>query len=349
MLFTAPSPIFQSELAILARLHSGDLILKARQNRVTFVASGPGYNFETWFPAVVTTPGSFQASSARLASYFKTAKEAEYTFSLTDDRLTITSESTKLFLHVTPKPWQHSPPATSTFLGTFDMVTIRNLLSAVSVAIGFDPMRPAYSGIFLQIQPDRLTAIAADGARLCFAEIGALNEGSGVVFLTKPGYRKVANLFAGARGVVSIYKSTSTEGSRYWLTDHRRILYVEGSAVLPDCLPVTSATFEHEITFNAADLRTTINRIVTPDGRATTLLLIFAAEEFEVRADGAVEKLAGGGWNGEPVKLAFNSRYVMDFLRVAGNRDVSLSFNDAPGVTCWDDSRIRYFLMPCAV
>jgi DNA polymerase-3 subunit beta len=201
-------------------------------------------------------------------------------------------------------------------------------VSQVSFAAASDETRPALTGVYLFVKDESLNLVATDGYRLSVKTLKMTLEAEAVSQLKKglivpaKAFQEAARIAGEEEGEVKFYLT---------LNSNQLIFQVGGTEIVTRLIEAKFPEFE-KIIPERGEIRTTVE--TDEFARVVKMASIFARESanivrlslsqdgVEVAANtaqvgenkGLVETKVEGG----EAKIAFNSRYLLDFLGVVG-------------------------------
>ena len=225
-----------------------------------------------------------------------------------------------------------------------DAATMLGLIERTAFAVSTDETRYNLNGVFFEPQGGKLRLVATDGHRLALAEAdvpGDFKLKKGVI-LPKKGLFELKKLLAEAveggeeKPAAELgFVESSAVVRRAGVTLVMRL--IEGT--FPDYRQVIPKAGEKHLKVGRARLLETLRRIsllasdkshaVKLDlGKGNLRVLSQNPDLGEGKEDVTVE------YQGDPLKIGFNARYLIDVLQVLGAEDVSLELADdlSPGV-----------------
>jgi DNA polymerase-3 subunit beta len=246
---------------------------------------------------------------------------------------------------------------------TFDPAELRGAVSQVSIAAATDESRPILTGILLDADPDtgRLTLAAADGFRLSVrtaALPGDLSERIHVIVPAKA-LIELGRVSADSSEPIQVALSARGNQIMFRLPDVQLVSQlIDGNfpdyeKIVPES-HATRAVVNTSALLNAARIasyfaRDAANvvrlRLDASDGGSLTV----SAQAADV---GENESELAAVLEGDELEIAFNAKYLMDLLNVAGTDQVALELTTAasPGVfRPVDDGGFTHVIMPMHV
>lgn len=205
-------------------------------------------------------------------------------------------------------------------------------VAQVARAASADDARPVLTGVSLEAQPGTLTAAATDSYRLAVRTVpwDATERITALVprRALDEARRSAEQLGGEVRIVLEANQVTFVFGDRR-LTS--RLL--EGK--FPDFRQLIPSGFERRLTVDRAELVDVVRRVSVVGEANTTVTpvtLHLTADTVRVTAGtgevGHAEESMPGRLEGDDLQIAFNPRYLVDGLDVAGGEEVMLEFRD---------------------
>lgn len=239
---------------------------------------------------------------------------------------------------------------------TLDLNTLNDAVKRVSIAASKDDSRPILTGILWKTENDKLNLVATDGHRLAY-------EG---LILTKD--TPALNIVMPTRHLMEAMRLFQSEEPLEIAVDQGRILFqqeglkyfsrlLEGQfpdykEVIPDDFigkgrikrDYLMEALERISLFASEDMIRRIN-LVKMGLSQTNLKLESLAQEI-----GQIQEILAWDYEGEELEIGFNTKYLLENLRVMDMEEVELKFTGAEGpavITGFNsDIDYLYLLLP---
>jgi DNA polymerase III subunit beta len=240
-------------------------------------------------------------------------------------------------------------------------VVLRTMIAKTIFAISQEESRYTLRGALLVIKPSLLTMVATDGHRLAHVEMlkskVAVNGEIRVVVPAK------------AMGeIYSLLQSTDAESVGF-AKDDSTLFFTIGTRLLtsrmltgtfPNYEMVLPRDLSKSVEVPAAHLAQSVQRVAQfADERSGAVLFRMDKDSLRVSSSspeaGESEDLLEATYSGDPSAIRFNSRYVRDFLKIAGGGKVKFffkapeaagEFRTDPAADGLPDCNYRYIVMP---
>lgn len=245
----------------------------------------------------------------------------------------------------TGKEWTFEVPASD----------LAVMLDKVSFAISTEETRYYLNGIFLHEVGERLRAVATDGHRLAWYELDRPDGAAGMPgrIIPRKTVERLAKLVAGADGPVDI---TVSEARMSFGIGTTRLVSKLIDASFPEYMRVVPAVDGTCMTVHAGEFAACVDRVATIQterGRGVRLSVrqgMLAASMQSAAGDAADDEIAVQ-YDGQPIEMGFNSRYLMDIAgQIEGECAVHLTNPSAPAkILDTGNDRALYVIMPMRV
>jgi DNA polymerase-3 subunit beta len=230
--------------------------------------------------------------------------------------------------------------------------TIVAATERVTRAASRDDTRPVLTGVLVRLEADAITMVATDSYRLAVRRAAITNGPAEPVEALIP-----ARALAEAQRIVSASGAdevelvlTETQGTVRAGDMHLTTRLIDGQ--FPDYRQLIPERFEHDLTFNRAELLGVLTRIGVLAQRNTPVRMSFANGELTVSA---VSDQLGEGreslpvpFSGEPLEIGFNVEFLRAGVDSIEGEIVRLGIISPlrPGLLRGENDDYRYLLMP---
>lgn len=238
------------------------------------------------------------------------------------------------------------PQVTDGLTLTLDQKAFRRAIAQVQFAAAADDTRPVLTGIHTQVEGDTLTLAAADGFRLAVHKLPIEQDIAEKVEVIIPAraLREVERLIGDEEGPVEM----SINGARSQVVFKMKTVELVATLLqgtFPNYNQLIPASYAARATINMKQFlqETRISSIFARDGAGIVRLQMEPGEgkaagkmTISARAEEIGEHRGEMDvkLEGEPSKIAFNSRYLQDVLAVLDSEEVALETTtpSSPGV-----------------
>ncbi|MGY2133631.1 DNA polymerase III subunit beta [Hymenobacter sp. HD11105] len=204
-------------------------------------------------------------------------------------------------------------------------------LSKTLFAVSYDELRPAMTGILVQVYPTQLTFVATDGHRLIRYQRTDITSSRNANVIIP---RKACGLLKGALGTEETVVKVEFNSTNAIFSFHQiRLVCRLVDERYPDYENVIPVSNPNTLQLNRLDLLNTVRRLNIYSNRTThQIRLRLTASELTVSAEDldfnreASEKLACQ-YDGEEFEIGFNARFFQEVLSSLDSIQVSLALS----------------------
>ncbi|MGV9408774.1 DNA polymerase III subunit beta [Nocardia sp. NPDC003693] len=284
--------------------------------------------------AEVREPGDVLVSGRLLAEIAKALPARPVELSANDERLEIVCGQSRFALPLLPVEDYPELPAAPPVIGTADHAEFSEAVAQVGVAAGKDDTLPMLTGIKIEFHADVLRLISTDRFRIAIRELdwqpAGPVDGDADAGLLVPARALVdtARSLSGSRIDIAGGAGRSilglATGGRSHTVRTLDLPYAPYRSYLEDKRTATAR-------LDAAALVEAIKRVslLSPHGAQVQLSLTAAAAKLAAGGDnaGEAEETLGCEFDGEPLAVAFNPRYLLDGLTALRAGTVEIALN----------------------
>jgi len=244
--------------------------------------------------------------------------------------------------------------ASNSYSVSFDLAAndMKRLLDKPRFAVSDDESKYYLNGVYLHVMDGQLKAVATDGHRLGLASmVSPVEAMPGVIIPNKTLGEFIKNLTIGDVTVsVSETKIRLQSGTTVIVSK-----VIDGT--FPDYTRVIPAANGNVMNAGASDLKDAANRVsLVADDRVRTVKFVLSDDQLDMIVQGAVGNMAeetiGVSYDGEPLTIGFNAKYLADALQRCNGDDVRIEFGgnmDPVIIRHTDDKGFLAVLMPFRV
>jgi DNA polymerase-3 subunit beta len=338
-------------------------LFETTDNNLLITATDLDLSLRTFCPAKVIKAGSCTIPARKLYEYARLLGDGEVTIRLLENhwvQIRSGRSNTKM-VGMSRDNFPALPlfPAQSAI--QLPARVLQTMIARTIFAISQEESRYTLNGALLLIKPESITMVATDGHRLAHIETVkskvAVNEEIRVLVPRKALAEINTLLNSSAVDAIGFAKDASTLfftiGARLFTSRQLTGTFPKYEAVLPRDL-------DKSVEVPAAQLSQAVQRVSQfSDERSSAIRLRIEKNQLRVFSSsaeaGESEDSLETSYGGDPLVIGFNSRYVLDFLKVAGGGNVRFHFKaaDASGEFRTDQTsdedcgyNYRYIVMP---
>lgn len=233
---------------------------------------------------------------------------------------------------------------------------LKTMIRQTSFAVSTSETRPVLTGVEWVLTDETLRFIATDSHRLAKREAKVeMAEGPAIGQVVVPG-RSLNDLNKILVDDDRLVDIVLTENQLLVKTDH--VLFysrlLDGN--YPDTSRIIPQSSKMAMELKTAQFLNAIDRasLLTKDGKNNVVKLIIDEEKLEITANspevGKVSEIVPlSEFTGEPLKISFNAKYMIDALRALDSERIRVEFTGAMApfiIQSTDDDQILYLILP---
>ncbi|MBI1863339.1 DNA polymerase III subunit beta [Candidatus Microgenomates bacterium] len=297
-------------------------------------------NLNVFFHSKIKTDAEDEAKVVleprRIIEFLSLLNTGDTIFEIKDQSIVITQGKTKGTFGIMEMQDFPTPPAMEDGEMNVKTEIFRQYVPFVQFAASRDETRPALTAVNFVVQDDGLMLVATDGFRLSLAKI---KEKVPFESMLLPGdfLSEVIRLIKKEK-TVGFSASTKEKAVRFTIGDvelYSRL--IDGD--FPPFEKVIPASFETSVVFDREEMIRNV-KLVSVFARDFSNIVIFDIQKggIQVKPKTDQEDQMGSFQDaqikGEPVKIAFNYKFVLDYLQHVASKEITLELlrSDAPAV-----------------
>lgn len=329
-------------------------------NNLLITATDLDLSLRTICTAKVKKPGSCTVPARKLYEYVRLLGEGEITIkSLPNDWVQIRSgRSHTKMVGLARKNFPNLPlfPAGSAI--TLPKDALRTMIARTIFAISHEETRYTLNGALLILQPDSMTMVSTDGHRLAYIKTqtpmaGVASETR--ILIPRKALAEIYPLLNS--GAADIFQFARDDSNLFFRIGTRLLTSRLLAGVFPNFEAVMPRDLPHELSIASGEFSLAIQRVSQFADRSNAIRVNADKNELRLSSSnaemGESEEILATSFAGDPVKIGFNSGYLLDFVRAAGADKVTFHFKDPSGAaefrpeqTASGDCQYRYVVMP---
>lgn len=220
---------------------------------------------------------------------------------------------------------------------TVDTVTIpsRSLLMGVNntlFATSSDELRPAMTGVYFQVDFNKVTLVATDAHKLVKYSFMDVDSEVSTTFIVP---KKALNLLKGALPDNEEVTLSFNKANAFFSFGNTDLICRLIDARYPDYNAVIPVDNPNELTVSRTDFQNSLKRIAIYANKTTNQVILsisdgslnVSAQDLDFSNE-ATEQLTCS-YNGEPLTIGFNARFLVEMLGILESDEVKLEMSTA--------------------
>lgn len=197
-------------------------------------------------------------------------------------------------------------------------------------ATSSDELRPAMTGVYFQIENNKLVCVATDAHKLVkFTTYHLAGEVSTSFIVPKKALNLLKNALPANDGVAISYNKANA----FFSFGNMNLVCRLIDARYPDYNAVIPVDNPNQMTVNRADFQNSLKRIAIYANKTTNQVVLdisdksltVSAQDLDFSNE-ATEQMACA-FEGSPMKIAFNAKFIVEMLGVLESEEVKMEFS----------------------
>jgi DNA polymerase-3 subunit beta len=338
-----------------------NILFSTDQGRLKLSATNLEIGINYWLGAKITKEGSITIPAREITEFVSYLSPGKIDLELNQNNL-LTLSSPKAESTFTTIPANDFPilpsinPETSFNL---DLALLNETISQVALAAATDDTRPVLTAILCQFTADNLLLVATDGFRLSIKNIKLVNR------LKLKTDHQLSTLLIPARSLIEVTKlARNAKTLTVGLTpdEHQVVFVLEDLELVsrliegeyPDYKRILPDSYKTKVFLNRDEFSQAI-KIVSVFARESANVVKFNIKSSGVELSANAPQLGQNKATvearveGEPLEIAFNFKFISDFLSVCQGQELVIELNEnlTPGsFRDQSDPSFTHIIMP---
>jgi len=331
-----------------------NVLIKTEKGQLKLTASDFVATISVWMGAKIDEQGEYTVPAKLLTDFVGQLTDDTFEAQLIGAQLRLkTAKATANFSGMPGKEFPTIDVQRSAKSIKLDAKKFLDALAKVSFAVATDESRPILTGILLKAQNTTLTLAGTDGFRMAEHKITLESPVTEEIKCVIPGkyFLDVVKSFAATSSELNIYLENDRNTALVWVEDMEaqlRLLegeYPDYEAIVPSEFTTVIKTTTREIG-NAIKLARVLARET-----GNMIKIVASSDKIEVLSQpnetGNNDSLLIGELDGEDIQIAFNAKYLIEFVNNMGDHEISFNTVEAlkPGMLKIEGNNDYYYLV----
>lgn len=342
---------------ILRNIH-----LQAAEHGLFLSAADTDVGLRTMCTARVKKEGKFTIPAHKLYDYVRLLEDGDVTLRLLENnwvQIRSGRSHTKM-VGLSASSFPNLPLFPAANAIKLPAHALQYLITRTLFAVSEEQSRYILNGALLVLKPGGLTMVATDGHRLALAEYLQPQQTQELrLLLPKKALVELSWLLAGSSA--EHVQFAHDDATLYFAVGSRLLTSRQIMGRFPEYEAVLPKGFPNAVVVSHGELLIALQRVGQfSDERSNCVRIKLAKNEFKLASSnaetGESEDVLSTTYAGEPKTLAFNSQFMLDFLKAVDCESVRLEFKDGesaselrPESTDNKELSYRYIVMPLRV
>lgn len=231
---------------------------------------------------------------------------------------------------------------------------LKELISKIIINVATDDARPALRGCCLNIKENEVEGVATDGYRLALSRMPIKNNGIiDKIVIPAKSMMELSKLIDDGDETITVYIDRN-----YVMVDlfHTKIVTRLIAEEFINYEKIIPASFTSVVTIDKKLFENSIDRVSIINRTEKSSLMKMEIKEDVVcisahSEDGDINERLTIGLKGKDLTIGFNSKYLIDSMRVIDEPFINLNFttSTAPGIITGENTSWLYLILPLRV
>lgn len=295
------------------------IYIEANNNTLTLIGSDKEVCIETKLNADILEPGRIVVDAKIFGEIIRKLPNSEVKIeTLENNLIQITCEKSNFnLIHMNSDDFPSLPQINENMIFSVSQSLLKNMIKATSFSIAQDETRPVLQGILFEVNEGNLNLVALDGYRLALRSETIDTDNTINAVIPGKTLNEVAKILEESDEIVNI--TFTTNHILFNLGDTKvisRLLegeFIKYSSLLPQEYKVL-------VEVNKQELQNGIERasLMAKEGNSNLIKLDIQDDNIIITSNsqlGKVREEVSINLQGEPMQIAFNSKYLLDVLK----------------------------------
>jgi DNA polymerase III subunit beta len=334
------------------------ILFTAERGKITLTTTNLETGIEVWINAKIEKEGRVAIPARIISSYISSLRDEQVSFSLEGDTLVVTSGGTKTHIKTfPPDEFPLLPKVSNGELVTFPSDQVKNALSHVVMSAAVSEIKPELASILFKFDATTCKITATDSFRLAEKKISLPKVPTNTPYFLLPVRTalEIIKLLEGDEKEVNM----NVAKNQIMITTGKFLLVsrlTEG--VFPEYEKIIPSKFATEVRMKREDMLDILKVAGLFVGKLQDVTLEVDATKNTIQASTSNSEIGENtskvtaDVSGEPLRVSFNYRYLMDGISHLDSLDIIFAFASASGPLVMrntNDTSYLYIAMPMKV
>lgn len=306
------------------------ILINISDNNVKFTATDLDLGIETYINADIKENGAIVVNSKLFGELIRKLPNDTVTFKTENNNIYINCQKSEfVIVGNSPEEFPQLPAINENSMYEISQDVLKNMIRQTLFSIAQDETRPILTGVLFEVKDGILSFVALDGFRLALKsyDLGSVNNISAVI----PG-KTLNEISKILEPVEESVKITFTPNHILFNLGNTRIIsrlldgeFINYRQIIPD-------EYRLRARVNMNELLDSIERasLLAREGKTNLIKFELTEDKMVITSNsqmGKVHEEINMDLEGEGIKIAFNSKYFLDVLRIIDTEEIYLEFS----------------------
>ncbi|TAL59215.1 MAG: DNA polymerase III subunit beta [Legionella sp.] len=234
-------------------------------------------------------------------------------------------------------------------------LVLLQLLQSTHFAMSQQDVRVFLNGLFLEFEPNLISAVATDGHRMAISRYACANSGQNKLLLPKKGVQELLRLL----GSITDENVLLAAGKSHFKLVSSQFVFLSKliDARFPPYAKAIPREQDKQITIDCAAFKRSLSRIVIlAHEKSKAVMLYLQSGQFTLIANNneqeEAEESLVAETQGEELKIGLNATYLLDVLNYFGDGPIRLSMSNTDSsilIESLQNENYQYIIMPMKI
>lgn len=333
-----------------------NVLLSASDGRLKLTSTDLEIGVSTWIGGQVEAEGALTIPARLLTDFVTNNRDPKIELTIAGSTLTLKSDHFEAHINgIEASEFPSIPEIQGEAMLTISAKTFLDAVKQVIIAPAIDDTRPVLAGVMFSIKEGVLKMVATDSYRLAEKKITLEKKPTNFSDIIVPSrsLNEILRIIGAASDIKDISISISENQVLFVIGDTQIVSrLIEGN--FPSYEQIIPTVEQTKATVDCDEMASIVKMAALfAKESANNIKLLFQKDQLVAKSMSA--QIGDNVSNmpaeveGKEVEVAFNAKYLIDFLSVVGEKNIRLSINDrlSPGVLRpAKDKDYMYIIMP---
>lgn len=341
MKFICQKNVLQEAISIAQKAVTGKstlpvlegLLIKAIDNKITIIGSDTDLSIETKCDAEVLEFGSIVVDAKLFGEIIRRLpNDSVEITSLENNALNISCQKSNFTLvHMNADDYPTLPQINENMIFGIPQGVLKNMIKGTIFAIAQDETRPILTGVLFEVKDNKLNMVALDGYRLALKN--EFLETDNTISAVIPGktLNEISKILEDKQDVTNITFTTNhilfNLGTTKVISRLLEGEFIKYSSIIPE-------EYNLKITAKRNEMLNCIERasLMAKEGNTNLIKLNIEEDNLIITSNsqlGKVKEELSIILQGQPLQIAFNSKYLIDVLKIMEEEEIVMEFTSS--------------------
>lgn len=310
------------------------LLLIAKDNQITIVGSDKDLSIETKITANIIKEGKVVVDSRLFGEIIRKMPNDEIHITIDEDNDTlqiVCQKSNAALIYMNGDEYPNLPTINENIVFSVPQAILKNMIKGTLFSVAQDELRPILTGVLFEVKDKILNFVALDGQRLALRYENINNENDVNVVIPGKTLSEVSKILGDSNNNADI--TFTSNHILFDLGDTKvisRLLegeFIKYNSIIPN-------EYNLKVVTKRTELLDSIERasLMAKESNTNPIKLDIQEDIIVITSDsqlGKAREELNVIMQGQPLKIAFNSKYLIDVLKILEEEEIVMEFSSS--------------------